>query len=72
MYLNDAAAQVSRPNKQLKGFEKVCLNPGESKNITFEITPHAMSFIGLENKRIIEEGEFKVIVGNMEENFVLK
>jgi len=71
MYLNDAAAQVSRPNRQLKGFEKIYLSPGESKNVTFEITPHAMSFIGLENRRVIEDGAFKVIVGTMEESFSL-
>jgi beta-glucosidase len=72
LYLNDVAAQVSRPNKQLKGFEKVYLNPGESKSVTFEITPQSMSFIGIENKRIIEPGEFKVFVGTMEENFVVE
>lgn len=72
LYLSDCYGQVSRPNKQLKGFEKVYLEPGESKVVEFLITSDAMSFIGLENKRIIEPGEFKVIVGDMEKTFFVE
>lgn len=72
LYLTDLYGQVSRPNKQLKGFEKIELNPGETKRVTFKINKDHLSFIGLENKRIVEPGEFIVKVGNLQAKFVLK
>lgn len=64
VYLNDVAASVTRPNKQLKAFKKIELNPGQEETLTFLLTPQDMSFIGVDMKRIIEPGEFKVMVGN--------
>lgn len=64
VYLNDVAASVSRPNKQLKAFKKVELAPGQSENLSFILTPHDLSFIGVDLKRIVEPGDFKVMVGN--------
>lgn len=72
MYLTDMFGSVSRPNKQLKGFEKVLLAPGESKTVSFTITAEHLSFIGLENKRIVEAGEFTVRIKNLESTFNLK
>lgn len=71
LYLCDLYGSVTRPNKQLKGFEKINLNPGEVKTVTFEIGKEHMSFIGIENKRIVEPGDFTVMIGNMKENFTL-
>ena len=64
VYLNDVIASVTRPVKQLKAFEKVELNPGQEQVLHFTLTPHDMSFIGLSMQRIIEPGEFKVMVGD--------
>lgn len=64
VYLNDVAASVTRPNKQLKAFEKVELQPGQQKTLQFTLTPQDMSFIGVDMKRIVEPGEFKVMIGN--------
>lgn len=64
VYLNDVAASVSRPVKQLKAFKKVELQPGEQQTLQFTLAPQDMSFIGLNMKRVIEPGEFKVMVGN--------
>lgn len=64
LYINDVAASVSRPNKQLKAFKKVELNPGQTENLRFTLTPHDLSFIGVDLKRIVEPGDFKVMVGN--------
>ncbi|MGZ4978848.1 MAG: glycoside hydrolase family 3 N-terminal domain-containing protein [Methylobacter sp.] len=64
LYINDVAASVTRPNKQLKAFKKVELNPGQSESLSFTLTPHDLSFIGVDLKRIVEPGDFKVMVGN--------
>ena len=73
VYLNDVAASVTRPNKQLKAFKKVELAPGQQQTLQFTITPQAMSFIGVDMQRIVEPGEFKIMVGNETVNFnVLK
>jgi len=64
LYLNDVAASVTRPNRQLKAFQKISLVPGQSKTVSFTLTPADFSFIGLDLKRRVEPGEFKVMVGN--------
>lgn len=64
LYINDVAASVTRPNKQLKAFKKVELNPGQTEMLSFTLTPHDLSFIGVDLKRIVEPGDFKVMVGN--------
>jgi len=69
LYINDVAASVTRPNKQLKGFKKIELNPDQAKNISFTLTPDDLSFIGVDLKRVVEPGDFKVIVGNETVNF---
>lgn len=69
LYLTDQFGSVSRPVKQLKGFSKVELNPGETKTVSFTITPDQLSFIGRDNKRIIESGDFKVTIGDLTKEF---
>jgi beta-glucosidase len=64
LYLNDVAASVTRPVKQLKAFRKVELEPGQEQSLSFTLTPRDLSFIGVDMKRIVEPGEFKVMVGN--------
>ncbi len=72
LYLTDMYGSVTRPNKQLKGFEKVLLNPGEVKIVEFKLNKQHLSFIGLENKRIVEPGDFVVTIENHTANFGLK
>jgi len=64
LYLHDLAASVTRPNKQLKAFKKIGLAPGQSKTIQFTLTPQDLSFIGQDLKRVVEPGEFAVMVGH--------
>lgn len=71
VYLNDMAASVTRPVKQLKAFKKVELKPGQQQTLQFTLTPRDLSFIGLDMKRIVEPGEFKVMVGNETAQFTL-
>ena len=72
LYLTDMYGSVTRPNKQLKGFEKVLLNPGEVKTVEFKLNEQHLSFIGLENKRIVEPGDFVISIENLTANFGLK
>jgi beta-glucosidase len=63
MYLQDVVGSTTRPLRELKGFEKIYLEPGESKTVTFEITPELMSHYNSELTLIAEPGEFVVYVG---------
>ena len=72
LYISDLYGSVTRPNKQLKGFEKIELKPGETKKVNFTIDKTHLSFIGLENKRIVETGDFLVTIGDNSAKFTLK
>lgn len=72
LYLTDLYGSVSRPNKQLKGFEKIELNPGEQKTVTFTIDKSHLSFIGIDNTRIVEPGEFVITIGDLKKNFFVE
>lgn len=71
LYLHDVAASVSRPNKQLKAFKKVELEPGQSEQLDFTLQPEDLSFIGVDLKRIIEPGDFDVMIGNETARFTV-
>ena len=72
IYLNDEYCQISRPNKQLKGFYKINLKPGESKVVDFNLTLNDMTFINSQNKRVYEAGKFNVYVANLTTSFTLE
>ena len=63
MYLKDVVGSTTRPLRELKGFEKISLEPGESRTVTFEITPELMSHYNSELKLVAEPGEFVVYIG---------
>ncbi len=62
-YIKDPLASVTRPAIMLKGFEKVFLKAGESKRLTFEITPEELSLWNRDMKFVVETGEFEILVG---------
>ena len=65
LYIGDPECSVERPAKELKGFKKVFLQPGESKTVTFEIPDSALSFFDAEqHKWVVEPGEFIAHVGS--------
>jgi beta-glucosidase len=64
VYLHDVAASVSRPNKQLKAFKKIALAVQEEQMLSFILTPYDFSFIGMSMTRIIEAGDFVIMVGD--------
>lgn len=63
LYVRDVAGNITRPVKELKGFKRVNLDPGETKNVTFKIKPRDLSFYDRNNKLIIEPGLFYFWVG---------
>lgn len=63
LYIRDLVASVSRPVKELKGFERITLKAGESKNVTFTITPETLKFYNYDLKYILEPGDFSIMVG---------
>ncbi|HEX9161117.1 MAG TPA: glycoside hydrolase family 3 N-terminal domain-containing protein [Thermoanaerobaculia bacterium] len=76
MYIGDPVASVARPVKELKGFQRVALKPGETKRVEFTIAPHDLEFWS-GNGWIAEPGEFKVWIGpdsdrGLEGSFQLK
>lgn len=64
LYLRDISASIARPVKELKGFKKVTLAPGEKIMTTFHITEPMLQFYNFENKKGSEAGKFIVMVGN--------
>lgn len=65
LYIADPEASVDRPVKELKGFEKIYLNPGESKKVTFTVDAEDLSFYSNENNCwTAEKGEFEAHIGS--------
>jgi beta-glucosidase len=65
LYITDLKASTRVPFYSLKGFQRVTLTPGESKNVTFEITPELMQMVDDDGKRVIEKGMFRNYWGCM-------
>ncbi len=63
LYIRDCISFVTRPVKELKGFQRVALKAGESKRISFTLTPEHLRYYNLEMERVVEPGTFKVMVG---------
>lgn len=63
LYIRDLVGSVSRPVKELKGFERISLKKGETKTVTFTLTPDDLKFYNQELEYKYEPGEFEVMVG---------
>lgn len=63
LYVSDLEASVRAPKYQLFGVKRVVLEPGASKEVSFEITPEMMELVNEEGKRVLESGKFKVYIG---------
>ncbi len=63
LYLRDELSSVARPVIELKGFERINLNPGETKEIRFLITPEMLSMLDIDLKKIVEPGLFRIMIG---------
>jgi len=72
LYLRDKVSSVTRPMKELKGFEKIALQPGETKTIKFTLTPEELSLWDINMKWVVEPGEFEIMTGNSSRDEDLK
>ncbi|HQR34228.1 MAG TPA: glycoside hydrolase family 3 N-terminal domain-containing protein [Blastocatellia bacterium] len=69
LYIRDVVSSVTRPVMELKDFKRIPLAPGESKTITFTITPDKLSFLDLNMQRVVEPGAFEIMVGTSSVKF---
>ena len=63
MYVRDLVSSVTRPVKELKGFLRVSLKPGETRTVTLPIGPEHLAFTNIEKQYVVEPGDFEIMVG---------
>jgi beta-glucosidase len=63
LYISDKVSTGIRPVKELKDFARISLSPGETKTVKFTITPDKLEYYNLNLEKVIEPGEFEVLVG---------
>lgn len=64
MYIRDKVSSVTRPVKELKGFGRITLMPGQTETVVFDITPEHLAFYDIDMKYRVESGEFEIMIGN--------
>lgn len=64
MYIRDKVSSVTRPVKELKGFQRITLAPGETRTVSLEIASEHLAFYDIDMKYVVEPGEFEIMVGN--------
>lgn len=72
LYIRDITASIIRPVKELKAFEKISLKAGESKTVSFTLSPKDLSFFDADGKVIFEAGKFTVFVGGNSRDVIEK
>lgn len=72
LYLHDLLADVSRPVNELKGFQRISLAPGEEKSVKFTLTPDVLSHLNVNMERIVEPGDFRIMIGSSSKDIRLK
>lgn len=72
LYITDKLATVARPVMELKGFQRLSLNADEKKDIYFTITPEILSMLNADMKKVVEPGEFTIMIGSSSKEIRLK
>lgn len=72
LYIKDEFASVARPVMELKGFRRIHLKKGETKTVRFEITPELLMMFNKEMDRIVEPGNFRILIGAASNNIKLR
>jgi beta-glucosidase len=72
LYIKDELASLARPVMELKGFQRLSLEPGEEKKVAFRIGPDAFSMLDANLKKIVEPGEFRIMIGASSRDIRLK
>lgn len=72
LYIRDLLSSVARPVLELKGFQRVHLKAGESKEVSFTITPSLLEMLNEQMKTIVEPGDFRIMIGSSSRELWLK
>ena len=72
LYVRDVTASMVRPVKELKGFQRVTLQPGQKRSLEFVLGPEHLGFYNREMKFVVEPGEFRVMVGSNSQDVIEK
>lgn len=72
LYITDMYASVKTRVMELKDFDRIHLNPGESKKVSFVLTPYQLSLLNDEMDRVVEKGVFKIMVGGKSPSYIAK
>jgi beta-glucosidase len=72
LYINDPVASIPRPVKELKGYKRITLMPGEQKKIIFTMHADMLAFTGLDYRKVIEPGKIKIMIGASSEDIRLE
>jgi beta-glucosidase len=72
LYINDAISSTTTPVRLLKGFQRIMLNPGETKQASFVLTPYDLSLLNRHLERVVEPGVFDIMVGKSCEDIQLR
>jgi beta-glucosidase len=72
LYVHEAFAPVSTPVKQLRGFERAALEPGQTKTVTFTLTPEELQLLDQDMHWVVVPGDFEIMVGRSSEDIPLK
>ncbi len=72
LYIRDVLASVARPVMELKGFQRIHLNAGETKEVSFVITPAMLSMLNAQMQTVVEPGDFRIMIGASSRDIRLK
>ena len=72
LYINDRVASITRPIKELKGFQRITLEPAETKTVEFELSTESLAFYDRDMELVVEPGVFKVMVGRSSSDIMLE
>jgi beta-glucosidase len=72
LYITDMYASVKTRVTELKGFERIHLDAGEMKEVTFTLTPYQLSLLNDKMDRVVEKGAFKIMVGGVSPSYIAK
>lgn len=72
LYISDLYSSMAKPVRELKGFEKILLNPSESKQVIFKVPVQELAILDRNNKSFVEDGEFEIQVGMASDNIILR